>query len=243
MKGSRDMNTPIEPSAQDIRPQVNEQRRRLTKGSLVTPVVIGTLLSRPVLGAAPHNCTISGQLSGNVSTHQQGVCSSLGLNAQRWSGTWPWNQDNNFYSTDRNTLAGARDFPTTPNSLATRFANAYRAVDIDGIAPDDTRTATVLEVLLGHIPQYDATFGYSGSDSNFQLQVMTGYSDSGFELGKEAICAYLNAINSAPDFPLTGPQVVAMFNAVIVTGGSYPVSPTVNWNASQVLAYFKSLHY
>src|SRR4030042_3398763 len=141
MKGSRDMNTPSEPNAH---PQVDEQRRRLTKGGLVAPVVIGTLLSRPVLGAAPYNCTISGQLSGNVSTHQQGVCSSLGLSPQRWFGTWPWNQDNNFYSTDRNTLAGARDFPETPNSLATQFANAYRAADIDGTSPDATRTATGL---------------------------------------------------------------------------------------------------
>ncbi len=71
------MNTPIDPQAQETPPQINEQRRRLAKVGLATPVVIGTLLSRPVLGAA-HNCTISGQLSGNVSTHTQGDCSELG---------------------------------------------------------------------------------------------------------------------------------------------------------------------
>jgi hypothetical protein len=78
LQGNRDMNTPIDPQAQENRPQINEQRRRLTKGGLAAPIVVGALLSRPVLGAAPHNCTISGQLSGNVSTHTQGDCTLLG---------------------------------------------------------------------------------------------------------------------------------------------------------------------
>jgi hypothetical protein len=78
------MNTPNEPLAREDQPQVNEQRRRLAKGGLAAPIVVGTLLSRPVLGAAPHNCTISGQLSGNVSTHEQGICSTLGVSPATW---------------------------------------------------------------------------------------------------------------------------------------------------------------
>ncbi|MEE4238978.1 MAG: hypothetical protein V2I51_19840 [Anderseniella sp.] len=236
------MNKPNETRVPDARPPVNEQRRRLTKGGLAAPVVLGTLLSRPVLGAAPHNCTISGQLSGNVSTHLQGICAELGSSPETWLATWPWGQNSDFYNPSRNNLAGARNFTATPNSLGTRFANAYRSRDVDGDDTNDSRVPTVLEVLLGYVPNYDTSFGYSGINPDFELRVRSGFSDSGFELGKEAIAAYLNAITFAPDFPLTGPQVVAMFNAVVVTGGTYPVSPTVNWDASQVLAYFQSLH-
>ena len=64
---------------------LNEQRRRLTKGGLAAPIVLGTLLSRPVLGAAPYNCTISGQLSGNTSSHGAPVeCGTLGASPGYW---------------------------------------------------------------------------------------------------------------------------------------------------------------
>ncbi len=72
------MNTPIDPQDQENRPQINEQRRRLAKGGLAAPIVVGTLLSRPVLGATPWKCTVSGQLSGNVSGHETETCTSLG---------------------------------------------------------------------------------------------------------------------------------------------------------------------
>jgi hypothetical protein len=59
-------------------------------------------------------------------------------------------------------------------------------------------------------------------------------------LGRAAVASYLNAIEYAPNYPLSTAQVVAMFNAVI-GGGIY--DPTgVNWNAAQVKAYFDSLY-
>jgi hypothetical protein len=70
LEGNREMNTPIDPQVQETPPQINEQRRRLAKVGLAAPVVMGTLLSRPVLGAGPfHNCTISGQLLKNTSVN------------------------------------------------------------------------------------------------------------------------------------------------------------------------------
>ncbi len=72
------MNTPTESSPQATSPKIDPLRRRLAKGSLAAPVVIGTLLSRPVLGATPWKCTVSGQLSGNVSGHATETCASLG---------------------------------------------------------------------------------------------------------------------------------------------------------------------
>lgn len=85
------MNTPIEPKAEIAHPPVDEKRRRLAKGGLAAPIVLGTLLSRPVLGAAPYNCTISGQMSGNVSSHGKPVsCTSLGVSPGYWKNHEAW---------------------------------------------------------------------------------------------------------------------------------------------------------
>lgn len=59
-------------------PPVNEGRRNLTKAGLAVPAVLGTLASRPVLANVPWKCTISGQVSGNVSGHESETCNSLG---------------------------------------------------------------------------------------------------------------------------------------------------------------------
>ena len=64
---------------------VNETRRRLTKGSLAAPVVLATLSSKNALAAVPYNCTVSGKLSGNTSSHGSPVsCSSLGVSPGCW---------------------------------------------------------------------------------------------------------------------------------------------------------------
>lgn len=85
------MNTPIESNTENTLPQVDEKRRRLAKGGLAAPIVLGTLLSRPVLGAAPYNCTISGQLSGNVSSHGTPInCKTLGLSPGFWKNRSSW---------------------------------------------------------------------------------------------------------------------------------------------------------
>lgn len=52
-------------------------RRKLTKGGLAAPVILATLASKPVLGAVPWTCTISGQLSGNTSGHESETCTTF----------------------------------------------------------------------------------------------------------------------------------------------------------------------
>jgi hypothetical protein len=59
----------------------NALRRRVTRGGLSIPVVLATFGSRPVLGAAPYNCTISGQLSGNTSSHGAPLPCGMGQSA------------------------------------------------------------------------------------------------------------------------------------------------------------------
>jgi len=68
------MNDPISKPSAD---QPDASRRRFAKAGLAAPVVLATLASKPVLGAVPWTCTISGQLSGNVSGHTAETCTSL----------------------------------------------------------------------------------------------------------------------------------------------------------------------
>ena len=243
------MNTPIDPLAQENRPQINEQRRRLAKAGLSAPVVIGALLSRPVLADAPHHCTISGQLSGNTSTHDQSIkCNSLGTKkASDWVLLWRnWSGTNNdFYIINniRKPYAYARDFGSSPNSL-TQFEGAYRAIANN--ANVTTRAATVLEVLLGHVPTYDivaGTFSLTEVDPNYTLTPRKPARAS-LLLGQEALVAYLNAIADAPNFPLDKGEVVTIFNSIYNTG-SYAINSgtkTGIWYPADVLAYFQSLH-
>jgi len=213
------MNTPIDPQTQENRPQINEQRRRLAKGGLAAPIVVGTLLSRPVLGAAPHNCTISGQISGNVSTHEQGTCSLLGRSPGYWK----------------------NHFPTTPTpapAFNSVFADAYswkpQNSNVVLLAPatsagtDDLQAnPTLLQILQSTV----------GMRPNFNYPA----------LGRAAVACYLNASIGAPgnppwpDFPLKPADVVEMFNAVYA-GGTYQINPTTSWNVDQVMAYFESLY-
>ncbi|MBU1666398.1 MAG: hypothetical protein KKG92_13525 [Gammaproteobacteria bacterium] len=211
---------------------------------MAAPIVLASLVSKPVLGAASHNCTISGQVSGNVSTHLQGDCRSLGETPAYYAGlppaSWP-NATNDFL----NNLNRPRQFPVSPYTLAwnKRFKDAYEVVKTAG-GPNPplgtSNIATVWDVLSGYMVNVaDGT-----QNPNWTLKARSGFvSDPA--LGQEAIAAYMNAVRITggyPDYPLTPSDVVAMFNAVVVTGGGYQVSPSVVWNAADVLSYFRSLH-
>lgn len=71
----------------------NHSRRHFTKTGLGVGAVIATLASQPVLGAVPYNCTISGNTSGNVSSHGQPMSCAIGFSANEWKNTkthtWP----------------------------------------------------------------------------------------------------------------------------------------------------------
>ncbi len=57
-------------------------RRRLVRSALAAPVVLSSLASKPVLGAEAYHCTVSGQLSGNVSAHPGDViCAARSVRA------------------------------------------------------------------------------------------------------------------------------------------------------------------
>jgi len=206
------MNTPIEPNALDIRPQVDEQRRRLTKSGLAAPIVIGTLLSRPVLGAAPHNCTISGQLSGNTSTHGAPVnCKTLGVSPGYWK------NDPDEWSPFLPTAA-FKDVFADAYWWISQNANAVELCPANHVGC--TAAPTLMQVLKST----------GGMRPNLNYPA----------LGRAAVASWLNAYFK-PNYPLTQADVIAMFNAVY-NGGSYQVNASVAWDAGQVMTYFESLY-
>jgi len=74
------------------------------------------------------------------------------------------------------------------------------------------------------------------------LQTGGGLNDKDIAaLGRAAVASLLNAANFAPDYPLTGKQVIDMFNAVC-NGGVYQINDSTFWNADQVKTYFESLY-
>ncbi len=230
MNTPQEPNTPEEGKSPEVRPQVDEQRRRLTKGGLAAPIVMGTLLSRPVLGAAPHNCTISGQLSGNASPRGTPVnCKTLGRSPEYWKThqTWPapfaWGAPAPGECPGQNTTGTLfNGFTINGATLEIAFKCKDGAV-LDPMASNFntvTSAATMLQVLNTGGGLNDTTIA---------------------ALGRATVASLLNSVFYAPNYPLTPEKVIAMFNAVY-KGGSYYVNPTTPWNRDQVKAYFESLY-
>lgn len=252
------MNESIESKDQNARPQVDEKRRRLAKGGLAAPIVLGTLLSRPVLGAVPHNCTISGQISGNISSHGTPVdCGTLGVSPGYWrqdQKDWPnyiygsGMVDGSFKPIAIPTLDGSKE--STEGSLFTSagFVNAFKCVEKTVTTTVKTgfgknkQTTTVTETAYQVISENDPDFSLApGNATLLQVVAYGGNDEKMVCLGRAAVASLLNAYQFGADFPLTPQNVVAMFNAVC-TGGKYQINATTFWDKDQVLAYFESLY-
>jgi hypothetical protein len=209
-------------------PQVDANRRRLTKAGLAAPAVLGVLASRKVLAEAPWNCTVSGQISGNISRPGAVACSTVGqgFSAYNVDGTnWPPSCTNYFPSTGNGcNFNQALDFSAVPALLTTKFRDAFTMPQGSG-----TRPATILEV-------YNGAAGLASLSANISL-----------EFGREALLAllnsYFNPTSNPNGFPLSPGDVVAMFNAIAISNSYNTGIPgAAPWNGATVLAYWKMLH-
>lgn len=210
-----------------------KRRRALTGGA---SVVLSSLLAKPVLGAVPYNCTVSGQLSGNTSSHGASQsCASLAKSPAYWisnkdavPSVWP-----SGYVAGALPAAGAC-VPDVPDTLGTLF----HGVSILGVTLDDAYRCQ------GGALVQSSTGGASMS----LLQVLTLDALVGTQaamLGSATVAVLFSAIISSPDFPLTPREIIVMFNAVYNNGtyaGTYEVKTGVYWSALDVTNYFKSLY-
>ncbi len=206
------------------------RRRRLFAGG--ASVVLSSLLAKPVLGATPYNCTVSGQLSGNTSSHgADQVCSSVGKSPDYWItnlGDWPA-----AYAPGVMPQAGTCSGDATATLFKSvtvqglSFADAYNYNCTTGAlvepAPSGTSPLTLLQVLALD------TVGNPAVGSPAAI------------LGSTTVATLLSAAKIGTDFPLAAVDVIDMFNHVYL-GGSYQVKTGVYWGASDVISYFKSLY-
>ena len=169
-------------------------RRRFTRGGLAAPVLLGSLVSQPVLGQSAYWCSPSGGTSGNLSTHGPAVSCISGSSPTAWeSGKWPTGLTAdtifNGWSAGTTTLTSGIFVAATSSSLANAF---YKF---------DGKAATFKEVLKS---QTSASTGPRG------------------QLGVATVASLLNALNSS-SYPVSSARVVAMFNATH-NGGAYKVN-------------------
>ena len=214
----------MQPSELDKQIQPDPMRRRLARGALAGSAVLGSLISKPVLGAVPYNCTLSGKMSGNTSSHGAPVlCSALGRSPATWATTATWPLPYTHGTVPDNTCvfsgagAGSRFGATFANVFS--YSASGGTCNVTNTVSNNT-VATMLQVL-------------STTDTS-----------PIFELGRAAVASLLNAQSAAAGtYPLNPAQVIAMFNAVYTGGSSlYVYSPTIKLNQAQVLAYLKSLY-
>ena len=245
------MNTPIETQSETTLPQVDEKRRRLAKGGLAAPIVLGTLLSRPVLGAAPYNCTTSGQMSGNVSSHGTEVdCNTLGRSPGYWrqpQKDWPvYTYGSGMIADNFKPIAIPTSDGSKQSTEGTLFTTAGFAQGFQIAAETTTmtvkkrgKTQTVTETDYKVASYPDVSLG--GNATLLQIVAAEGNDNKLVSLGRAAVASLLNAYHYAPNYPLTPGEVVAMFNAVYA-GGTYQVNATTVWDRDQVMTYFESLY-
>jgi len=210
-------------------------RRRFAAAGTATPIVLGSLISKPVLATAPYQCTMSGQMSGNTSSHGGVVnCSTLGRSPEYWksqtswpaglmAGSLPSGNCNFGSSSNQGSIFNGFSLVGTaalqPSFMCANSNPGCKVYGLSETVPQGAVAATMLQVL--------ATSALDDTASK--------------RLGRATIASILNAVLYGMNYPLTAKQVIAMYNAVCL-GGSYQVNSTTSWSASKVQSYFESLY-
>lgn len=204
-------------------------RRRLVRTAMAAPVVLGSLASKPVLGAAPYQCTISGQVSGNLSRSSDVSVCRIGINRAAWlaDNSWPTqitkgglpNNGCNFNAGAIGTVFNGYIKTGTPPLLnAFRYAAGGGACNVLVVTGVTTTPAASMHQVLS-----------------------TTTGGEQFELGRAVVISLLNSYRFAPNYPLTDDTIIAMCNATF-NGGTFLANDKVPWTRAQVIAYLTSLY-
>lgn len=209
-------------------------RRRFTRAGLGGSIVLASLASKPVLGQSlpAVNCTVSGQISGNLSRPDlaDGACisgnpPSTWLSATTWptplfdKGTLP-NQNCNF-SKKGTVFNGFTPGGGVP-PLADTFFN-------EGTGSGNTQACSII------------TSETDNPTTMLQVLSSMGVNDDLY-LGGVVVASLLNATSFGISYPVTAHTIIAMFNATIIPGGEYPVASGKSWSRARVIEYLESLY-
>ena len=206
---------------------VDSSRRRFARIGLSGSVVLGSLVSKPVLGAVPYHCTVSGQVSGNLSRPGLAAACVLGQSPATWliEANWaPLNKGtppSNDCEFNGSLVRGTNFNGYTPGvgvpALIAAFFNVSTGSACSVTLTTTTNPATMLQVL---------------ASTNTGEQ---------FDLGRVVVTSLLNAASLGIRYPVTTHTIIAMFNATF-NGGVYPVTSTHSWSRTRVIEYLQSLY-
>jgi hypothetical protein len=225
----------------DVDAPRDPSRRRFARAGAAAPVVLGSLISKPVLAVTAkqmYHCTTSGKMSGNLSSHPHTMdCRTLGRSPGYWKNNGPWPT-----GTIKGTLNSGM-CTQSGTTTGTRF-NGFSSGS--AVLADAFRFKSVSSVCTVYDRSEGSTYtGISSSNKATFLQILNtggGLNETSLKaLGRATVASVLNAIHFGADYPLTPAKVIAMFNAVYM-GGTYQVNATTAWNANQVKDYFESLY-
>lgn len=197
----------------------NPSRRRLTRGGMALPVVLASLASRNAFAAAPYRCTISGKLSNNLSPF--GPNRDPSATCKLGSGR---RQTSSLLHSDQTPFSSVFAPPYAyyangTNETATQIAGAP--------FKKDSQAATLLQVIK--------LTGGGGLQPAVDL-----------DFAQVAVVLYNNApTGSSDNYPLTRPQVVAMYNAA-TRNSNYNGTTSMGdftWTPTEIRSYFYELYH
>lgn len=237
-------------------------RRRFARGA--APVVLGSLLSKPVLGAE-YICTVSGHASGNASAHQvTGVVCDVGNTPEEWRdatpASWPSAIAKGALPVVTSSAAPPVVVEPDPGPGKGKKPKPPKGSE----APTDVPSTTASTCTFAS-PKGTAFNGYAGLANTFyystsscalgtaietdnaasMYQVLDGSGWAGeaelLELGRAVVASLLNAI-AYGNYPVSQARIVEMFNAV-KGGGSYFVEgANLSLTRAGVIQYLQKLY-
>ncbi len=235
------------PAADADHSGISVSRRRFTRAGLSGSVILGSLASKPVLGAVPYHCTVSGQVSGNLSRVAVSQECDIGHDEAYWIGaeTWPSGFTKGTLPSKKCEFDGQKRigsvtmFNGYSSAAGLRLIDAFFSTEIDKkiLAKTDTNTQTCA------IVKYAPLDGKKPTPASM-LQVLSMPTDAGgeeFELGRVVVTSLLNAAYFANRYPVTTHAIIAMFNATF-DGGSFEPVTGATWSRSRVIEYLRHLY-
>jgi hypothetical protein len=217
-------------------------RRRFTRAGLSGSVVLGSLVSKPVLGAVSPYCTVSGQASGNLSREALAVSCRVGQPPSYWTGAnvvWPLVVSSGVPGSDWYVKG------TASNNGCNFTGSKVRGTNFNGFTPGGGVPA--LKAAFYNVSGMGACNVVKTSTSNLATMyqvLLTTSADPDFELGRLVVASLLNARSLGNTYPVTEHTIIAMFNATFGSVGYfYPVdgSMAVMWDRARVIQYLSSL--
>ena len=215
---------------------VDSSRRRFARIGLSGSVVLGSLVSKPVLGAVPYHCTVSGQVSGNLSRPGLAAACVLGSSTLTWINAASWTPlVKGTPPSDKCSFTGNVS-SSVPRVRGTNF-NGY---------PTGSGVPALIAAFFNvegtkQTPACSVTLTETTNPATMLQVLASTNTGEQFVLGRVVVTSLLNAASLDIGYPVTTHTIIAMFNATF-NGGVYPVTSTHSWSRTRVIEYLQSLY-